>query len=139
MKCQATKTFAPKTHQIVCLSRPICPCEMFPAGVAGAVSINGQGYTLAYNAELPEEGQPVIHGYTLTAEKSGKVYDIRAGVSGEYASCDCADFTYRSHRRQDSRCKHLAAVESLLAARDLIAPTVEQGITEDPFYRLGDE
>ena len=91
-----------------CLQSPICPCEMFRQGKLGTVCINGQDYAIGYHGELPATGEPVIRGYHLTSISSGKSYDL-----SRY-SCDCADCTYRQRK-----CKHLQAVEQLIADGDL--------------------
>jgi len=94
----------PRLLGVSLLSRAVCPCEILPAGLPGLCSINGRAYTLEYNATLPAEGEPVIHGYRVTSIDSYKAYDIDA----ETLECDCEDATYSR-----VQCKHSAAVESL--------------------------
>jgi hypothetical protein len=90
------------------LRRPICPCEMVPEGLPGAVSINGGIYLLGYNATLPEVGQPVVYGYRLTKD-DGTVYDIPSDLSG----CDCRGSERWAPTRGPLVCKHVRCVAYL--------------------------
>ena len=101
--CPARRKINPVVlSEATVLGKPVCVCEMQPQGIPGTVSINGQVYTLAYNATLPETGEPIIHGYTLTSTATGKSYDIPADVS----TCDCPDWFFRRNTVAHPRCKH---------------------------------
>ena len=101
--CTTRRRILPvRLSEATVLSRAVCPCEMQPVGIPGLVSINGQTYTLAYNATLPEVGEPVIHGYRLTSTESYKSYDLPADLS----TCDCPDWFFRRNTVAHPRCKH---------------------------------
>ena len=91
-----------RLEEATVLSRAVCPCEMLPAGLPGMVSINGKTYLLAYNATLPEAGEPVVHGYRLTSTEDYKVYDLPADL----ADCSCPDWFFRRNRPDHPHCKH---------------------------------
>ena len=95
-----------RLEEATVLSRAIAPCEMLPNGVPGIVSINGKTYTLAYNATLPETGEPIVHGYRLTSTEDYKVYDIPADL----ADCSCPDFVFRRGTITEPVCKHIRSV-----------------------------
>jgi hypothetical protein len=95
-----------RLEEATVLSRAIAPCEMLPNGLPGIVSINGRTYTLAYNATLPEVGEPVVHGYRLTCTESYKVYDLPADA-GE---CSCPDWIFRRGTPAFPLCKHAMSV-----------------------------
>jgi SWIM zinc finger len=88
------------------IRKPICCCEILPAGLPGLVSINGKEYSWALNATLPEVGEPIVHGHRLTCLETGKVYDIDATLT----SCDCPDFVFRRGTNDHKFCKHLLSV-----------------------------
>lgn len=88
------------------LSKPICCCELIPAGIPGLATINETTYVLAYNATLPEAGEPVVHGYRLTSTDTYKSYDLLADL----ADCSCPDFIFRRNTVEHPRCKHQIAL-----------------------------
>ena len=104
-----------RLDEAVVLSRAVCPCEMIPGGIPGLVSINGKTYTLAYNATLPEVGEPIIHGYTLTSTESYKSYDLPADVS----TCDCPDWFFRRNTVEHPHCKHQLSIRRFREAGNL--------------------
>src|SRR4051812_47870357 len=78
------------------ISRPVCPCEICPRGVAGLVSINGTQYTIEVNGELPDVGEPIIYGSRLTNAASGQVYALPASLD----ECSCPDHFWRRGRSE---------------------------------------
>ncbi len=101
--CTTRRRILPvRLEEATVLSKPVCCCEMQPDGIPGRVSINGQVYLLAYNATLPEAGEPVVHGYTLTSTATGKSYDVPADLS----DCSCPDFCFRRNSVAHPCCKH---------------------------------
>ena len=100
--CTRRRVNPVRLTEAVILSRAICCCEMLPKGLPGLISINGQTYTLSYNATLPEVGQPIVHGYRLTSTESYKAYDLPEDLS----TCDCADWTFRRNTVEHPHCKH---------------------------------
>jgi hypothetical protein len=104
-----TRTRKPREDAFTLLRRPISPCEMVPAGIPGAVEINGDVYTLGYNATCPEQGDVVIHGYRLT-KGGGTVYDLPEDLS----ECECLGHLRWSQER-GIRCKHRRCLEELKA------------------------
>ena len=81
---------------------------MIPAGLPGVAEINGTCYRLELNAELPEVGEPVVHGYRLTNLESGQPYDV--DVSSPAITCDCPDSTFRRGTAEHKHCKHCLGV-----------------------------
>ena len=110
--CQRRRILPVRLTEATVLSRAVCPCEMLPKGLPGLVSINGKVYTLAYNATLPEVGEPIIHGYTLTSTEDYKRYDLPADVS----TCDCPDWFFRRNTVEHPRCKHQISVSQFKEA-----------------------
>jgi hypothetical protein len=84
------------------IRKPVCCCEMLPAGLPGLVSINGKEYAWALNATLPEVGEPIVHGHRLTCLESGKFYDLPADLT----TCDCPDWFFRRNTIAHPHCKH---------------------------------
>jgi SWIM zinc finger len=95
-----------RLEEATVLSRAVCPCEMLPKGLPGLVSINSKVYLLAYNATLPEVGEPIIHGYRLTCTESYKTYDVPADM----ADCSCPDFLFRRGTITHPACKHILGI-----------------------------
>jgi hypothetical protein len=100
--CTRRRVLPVRLEEATVLSRAIAPCEMIPAGLPGLVSINGKTYTLAYNATLPEVGEPVVHGYRLTSTDEYKTYDVPADLS----DCSCPDHVFRRGTVEHPCCKH---------------------------------
>lgn len=88
------------------LSKPICSCEILPAGLPGLVSINDRTYALSLNATLPDVGEPIVHGYRLTSTDEYKAYDLPADLS----TCDCPDHVFRRGTIEHPCCKHQLAM-----------------------------
>ncbi len=106
VRCAHRGVLPVRLEEAVVLRRAVCPCEMQPEGIPGLVSINHKVYLLAYNATLPETGEPTVHGYTLTSTATGKGYDLPADVS----TCDCPDWFFRRNTVEHPRCKHQLSI-----------------------------
>ncbi len=95
----------PAVHGSVKLLQPIGSIN----ADTGEVSINNKPYFC----------RCLEHGYQLFSFDSKKqqttVYDLPADLS----ACDCADFLYRSDRREDCRCKHQKALAALIGKGQL--------------------
>jgi hypothetical protein len=101
----AIRTKKPKLALVAEMAKPpICPCELMPRGEAGVVRIGSGHYALEYNAELPQNGQPVVYGYRVV-KPDGTAYDLPHDLS----SCDCLGGLHHG------RCKHQAALRQLRA------------------------
>ena len=88
----------------VLVEKPICPCEMLPAGLPGVALLNGHEYRVEINADLPAIGEPQVHGYRLT-NPDGDTYDVPADLS----SCECLGHLRWSQDR-GTVCKHRRAL-----------------------------
>lgn len=91
------------------LAAPIAPCELLPAGRAGALWIDGAEYALSYHGALPERGGARIDGYRL-AKADGTTYDLPAGLGG----CECLGHLRWGH------CKHHRALSGLKADGEIV-------------------
>ena len=105
----ATKTSTrqkPNHFRCHMVRRPICPCELVPAGAAGLCQINGATYSIAYNAHLPAQGEPEVYGFTLKKLSDSRLaYDLDC-TSG-YLTCECGSY-YAGRDRHG--CKHIRAI-----------------------------
>lgn len=102
--------------EAVVISKPVCCCEMLPKGIPGLVRINGQVYTLTYNATLPEVGEPVVHGYKMASTESLKSYDLPADLW----DCTCPDHCFRRNTPAHPQCKHQLAVAAFREAGKIV-------------------
>ena len=85
---------------------------MIPAGLPGLAMINGGEYQVAYNAELPEVGAPIVFGWRLTSP-AGEVYDVPADLSG----CDCCGNERWRSQFGPQVCKHVRFISQTLGGR----------------------
>jgi hypothetical protein len=113
--CTRRRILPVRLEEATLLSKPICCCEMIPAGVPGLVSINGATYTLALNATLPDVGEPIVHGYRLTSTESYKTYDLPHDLS----TCDCPDWFFRRNTVAHPHCKHQLSLRQFREAGKL--------------------
>lgn len=110
MTATATRTLFPAVDITArLLRRPIAPCRLVPAGLAGEVEIeDGRRtvrYALSYVVRLDAEGWAEIDGYRLS-KADGTVYDIPEDLT----SCDCGDATFR---QREGGCRHRQALLQL--------------------------
>lgn len=108
------------------LAQAYCPCELFPNGLPGTITINGTEYAASVLGYLPEVGEPVVDGYRLT-KYNGEAHDICL-VAGRM-ECTCGDYEFRRAAQAEPElceCKHIKAVRQLLyTPRDQYEPRVE--------------
>lgn len=95
-----------KTKPLTCavLSRPACCCTLLPFGQAGELEINADRYSVEFNAELAEDGTPLVYGYRLTKlADDGNTYDLPFDL----AACECMGFLRHGHCRHQTALRHL--------------------------------
>jgi hypothetical protein len=98
--------------------KPIYPCTILPAGLAGVLAIdNGKGLERSYEFHvLFDEKNPDREiGYRLIRRDNGELYDLNPEWGAGQWECTCADHVYRSHE-----CKHALAARAALKAIKLI-------------------
>jgi len=78
------------------------------AGLIGLLEINGQPYTAI---AVVDAGKVV--SWRLLKHEGVLQYDLTVGKD---AACDCLDFLYRRDGKDESGCKHIAALRVALAA-----------------------
>jgi hypothetical protein len=97
--------------------RPLCACEMFRGGKAGACEIEGNIYAVGYHSALPPKGEPVVLGYWFFkvggGGELGERYDILISKHG--LICECKDSQCRQRK-----CKHVLALEQFIESGEMV-------------------